>query len=421
MSARKINVLDLFLIAFILMYYGRLSVVLFIPQYAIDYHIPSIYYSLHFAMVSVGCAISNVLLIFMLRKVDNRTIFIIIGLVSAMYEVLLYFFPTPEVLLISGLLIGLAAGCFWTQTFLVICEIIDAHGIQTTYAMSRYNVITTVMGAMTPLAAGIIVHWFGYGLWLLSALAFLVLSTGIIFALKDPVYYKTYSQYPLKDDLKKVFKDRHTLITFLLVMLFSTLTISTWSSLSRVFFTNVGIRDYWLGLLAIVVSVVTIVVYYVLAHWHFTTRKVLASLGIIIFAAEMALIMFTSDPVIVFILEGIVGTTGIAAVGFATQNIIKNTFRERTYIGRPIFATGMYIANAIWFAICGYLIAYYGGYEAVGNIIGFSVDQYGLRVLMFMMAIISLLWAGSMWLYERRMVDDADVPAKADACKAPAD
>jgi len=68
--------------------------------------------------------------------------------------------------------------------------------------MSRYNVITTVMGAMTPLAAGIIVHWFGYGLWLLSALVFLVLSTGIIFALKDPVYYKTYSEYPIKDDLK---------------------------------------------------------------------------------------------------------------------------------------------------------------------------------------------------------------------------
>jgi len=204
-------------------------------------------------------------------------------------------------------------------------------------------------------------------------------------------------------------------------MLFSTLTISTWSSLSRVFFTNVGIRDYWLGLLAIVVSVVTIVVYYALARWHFTTRRTLASLGIVIFAAEMALIMFTSDPVIVFILEGIVGTTGIAAVGFATQNIIKNTFRERTYIGRPVFATGMYVASAIWFAVCGYLIAYYGGYGAAGNILGFSVDQFGLRVLMLMMAVISLLWAGSMWLYEKRMVGDADVPVKADARKAPAD
>jgi len=103
MPARRINVLDLFLIAYVLMYYGRLSVVLFIPQYAIDYHIPSIYYSLHFAMVSVGSAISNVLLILMLRKVDNRTIFIIIGLVSATYEVLLYFFPTPGVLLMIGL------------------------------------------------------------------------------------------------------------------------------------------------------------------------------------------------------------------------------------------------------------------------------------------------------------------------------
>jgi MFS family permease len=421
MSARKINVLDLFLIAFILMYYGRLSVVLFIPQYAIDYNIPSIYYSLHFAMVSIGSAVSNILLIFLLRKFNTRTIFILVGFVSAMYEVLLYLFPTPEVLLISGLLIGLAAGCFWTLTFLVICEIIDAHRIQTTYAMSRYNVISTVMGAMTPLAAGIIVHYFGYGIWLLSALAFLILSTAIIFALKDPVYYKTYDKYPIKDDLKKVFEDRHTLVTFLLVMLFSTLTMSTWSSLSKVFFTNVGIRDYWLGLLAIVVSVVTIAVYYVLARWQFTTRKVLATLGIVIFSAEMALIMFTSDPVIVFILEGIIGSAGVAAVGFATQNIIKNTFRERTYIGRPIFAIGMYIANAVWFAICGYLIAFYGGYEAIGTVLGVGVDQYGLRVLMLMLAIISILWAASMWIFERRMVDDVDIPIKSDACKVRAD
>ncbi len=130
MSVNKLNVLDLFLITFILMYYGRLSVVLFIPQYAIDYHIPSIYYSLHFAMVSVGSAISNVVLILLLRRANTRTIFILIGIVSAMYEILLYLFPTPEVLLISGMLIGLAAGCFWTLTFIVVCEIIDAHGIQ---------------------------------------------------------------------------------------------------------------------------------------------------------------------------------------------------------------------------------------------------------------------------------------------------
>ena len=413
MPARKLNVLDLFLITFILMYYGRLSVVLFIPQYAIDYHIPSIYYSLHFAMVSVGSAISNIVLIFLLRRANTRTIFIIIGFVSALYEILLYLSPTPGALLIAGLLIGLAAGCFWTLTFLVVCEIIDTHGIQTTYAMSKYNVITTIMGALTPLAAGIIVHFFGYGIWLLSALAFLVISTVIIFALKDPVYYKIYDKYPIKEDLKNVFKDKRMLVTFLLVMLFSTLTMNTWSSLSRVFYTNVGIRDYWLGLLALIVSAVTIVVYYMLARWRFTTRRIIATLGIVVFGAEIGLLMFTSNPVLVFILEGLVGTAGVAAVGFATQNIIKNTFRERTYVGRPIFATGMYIANAIWFAVCGYIIAYNGGYEAIGSVLGVTVDQYGLRILMLLMAAISILWAASMWLFERRMVDDADTTAKA--------
>jgi MFS family permease len=413
MAGSRLNVLDLFLITFILMYYGRLSVVLFIPQYAIDYGIPAPYYSLHFAMVSVGSAISNILIIFLLRRANTRQIFIGIGFVSAIYEILLYLYPTPETLLISGLLIGLAAGCFWTLTFLVVCEIIDVHKIQTTYAMSRYNVITTVMGAITPLVAGIIVHWFGYGIWLLSALAFLIISTAIIFVLKDPVYYKTYEKYPIKEDLTKVFKDRRTLVTFLLVMLFSTLTMNTWGSLSRVFFTNVGIRDYWLGIMAVVVSAVTIAVYFVLSRYNMTTRRVLATLGIVVFAAEMALIMFTSDPLIVFILEGVIGTAGIAAVGFATQNILKNTFRERTYVGRPIFALGMSIANAIWFAICGYIIAANGGYEAIGYILGVSVDQFGLRVLMAIIAVISMVWALFMWSYEGRMVGDAEMKVKA--------
>lgn len=420
MPGNKLNVLDLFLITFVLMYYGRLSVVLFVPQYAIDYHIPSVYYSLHFAMISAGCAISNIALVFLLRKANTRTLFIVIGVISALYEILLYLFPTPAVLLIAGLLIGLAAGCFWTLTFLVVCEIIDTHGIQTTYAMSRYNIITTVMGAFTPLAAGLIVHYFGYGVWLLSALAFLILSTAIIFALKDPVYYKTYDKYPIKEDLKYVFKDKRTLVTFLLIMLFSTLTMSTWASLAKVFYVNVGIRDYWLGLLAVIVSVVTIAVYYMLARWRFTTRKIVATLGIVIFGAEILLLTFTSDPAIVFVLEGVVGTAGIAAVGFATQNIIKNTFRERTYVGRPIFATGMYVANAVWFAACGYLIAYFGGYEVAGKILGVGVDQYGLRVLMLMMAALSLLWAAFMWRYEGRMAADADVPGKDEIPKAQA-
>ncbi len=415
MSVRNISVLDLFLITFILMFYGRLSVVLFIPQYAIDYHIPSAFYSLHFAMICVGSAISNILTIILLRHVNVRKMFIIIGGVSAIYEVLLFLFPTPWALLLAGLLIGLAAGCFWTLTFLVVCEIIDTHGVRTTYAMSRYNVVTTIMGAITPLAAGVIVHWFGYGIWLLSGLVFLVLSTAIIFALKDPVYYKTYGQYPIKEDLTKVFEDRHTLITFLLVMLFSTLTMNTWGSLSRIFFANVGIRDYWLGLLALLVSGVTIAVYYVLARYSFTTRKVLATLGIVVFGGEMALITFTSDPLLVFLLEGVIGTAGVAAVGFATQNIIKNTFRERTYIGRPIFALGMNLANSLWFAVCGYIIAYYGGYDAIGSILGIRVDQFGLRILMILFAGLAILWALCMWIFEKRMVDDTETGPKARA------
>ncbi len=406
MAEQKIGVLDLFLITFILMYYGRLSVVMFVPQYAIDYHIPSPYYSLFFATTSIGSALSNLLIIFLLRRVNTRLIFIWIGSVSALYEIILFLYPTPEALLISGLLIGLAAGCFWTLTFLVVCEIIDVHKIQTTYAMSRYNVVTTMMGAFTPLIAGIIVHYLGYGIWLLSALAFLIVSTAIIFTLKDPVYYKTYGQYPLKKDLSRVFKDRRTIVTFLLVMLFSTLTMNTWGSLSRVFFANIGIRDYWLGIMAVIVSTITIIVYFVLARYQLAPRKVLATLGIIVFAIELVLVTFTSDPLIVFILEGIVGTAGIAAVGFATQNILKNTFRELTYVGRPVFAMGMSIANSVWFVICGYLIAYYGGYSAIGDILGITVDQFGLRILQLLLAGLCIIWAVLMWIYESRMVKD---------------
>ncbi len=53
---KRLSPLDLFLAVFILMYYGRLSVVMFVPQFAIDYGIPATYLSLHFAMLSVGCA-----------------------------------------------------------------------------------------------------------------------------------------------------------------------------------------------------------------------------------------------------------------------------------------------------------------------------------------------------------------------------
>ncbi|WP_424356520.1 MFS transporter [Methanocella sp. MCL-LM] len=403
---KRLTALDLFLIMFVLMFYGRLSVVLFIPQYAIDYGIPAPYYSLHFAMVSVGSAVSNLLSIILLRHVNPKKMFLAIGVISGIYEVLLYLYPSPETLLVSGLLIGLAAGTFWSLTFLMVCELIDAHGLSTTDAFSRYNVITTVMSALTPLVAGAIVQAFGYSIWLLSALAFLVISTVIMAFFKDPIYYKTYGQYPIKEDLGKVLGNKRTVITFLLTMLFMTLTVSTWSSLSRVFFANIGIRSVWLGVLSVVVSAVTIIVYWLLARKRFGTRRMIATLGIIIFAAELLLITFTSDPLIVFILEGVVGTAGIAAVSFATQNILKNTFQERTYIGRPIFALGMYIANAIWFAACGYIIADCGGYTAVGQILGITVDQLGFRMLLLIMALLTVLWAVSMWKYEGAMVKD---------------
>ena len=408
MQENKISVLDLFLIAYVLMYYGRLSVVLFIPQYAIDYGIPSQYYSLHFAMISIGSAISNLLAIFLLRHFNIRKIFLGIGFISAIYEILLFLYPTPWSLLLAGLLIGLAAGCFWSITFLVICEIIDAHHVPTTYAMSKYNVITTIMSALTPLAAGIIVHWLGYGMWLLSGLGFLIISTVIIYVLKDPIYFKTYGKYPIKEDLSKILRNKRTIVTFLLTMLFVTLTVNTWSSFSRVFYTNVGIRDYWLGIMAIIVSVLTIMIYYVLSHYNVATRKAMATVGILIFAMELGILTFTSDPLIVFILEGMVGAAGIAIVGFATQNIIKNTFRERVYIGRPIFAMGMYLANAIWFAICGYLIASNGGFGAMGSILGITVDQYGLRTLMVIIALLAAIWAILMWIFEERMVKEKD-------------
>ncbi len=408
MRENKISVLDLFLIAYVLMYYGRLSVVLFVPQYAIDNGIPSQYYSLHFAMISVGSAISNLLAIFLLRHFNIRKIFLGIGFISAIYEILLFLYPTPWSLLLAGLLIGLAAGCFWSITFLVICEIIDAHHVPTTYAMSKYNVITTIMSALTPLAAGIIVHWFGYGMWLLSGLGFLIISTAIIYVLKDPIYFKTYGKYPIKEDLSKILKNKRTIITFLLTMLFVTLTVNTWSSFSRVFYTNVGIRDYWLGIMAIIVSVLTIMIYYVLARYKVATRKAIATVGILIFAMELGILTFISDPLIVFILEGMVGAAGIAIVGFATQNIIKNTFRERVYIGRPIFAMGMYVANAAWFAVCGYLIGAYGGFGAIGSILGITVDQFGLRILMVIIAFLAAIWAVLMWIFEGRMIKEKD-------------
>lgn len=403
---KRFTPLNLFLITFVLMFYGRLSVVMFIPQYAIDYNIPSQYYSLYFSTICVGSAVSNLLCIILLRHVNPKRLFLGIGFVSAAYEILLYLFPTPEVLLISGLLIGLAAGIFWTLTFLMICELIDKYQLSSTDAFSRYNVITTVMSALTPLIAGIIVQSMGYGIWLISALGFLIASTVIMFFLNDPIYYKTYGKYPIKEDLSKVLADKRTLITFLLTMLFTTLTINTWSSVSKVFYANVGIRNVWLGLLSLVVSTVTIVIYWLLAKKRFTTRKMLVTLGILIFGIELFLITLTSDTLLVFLLEGIVGATGVAIIGFSTQNILKNTFRERTYIGRPIFALGMNAVNAVWFAACGYIIAYFGGFEAVGQILGITVDQFGFRVLLLIMTALVVAWAVSMWKYEELMVED---------------
>ncbi|HEY3274421.1 MAG TPA: MFS transporter [Methanocella sp.] len=404
---KRLSPLNLFLAVFILMYYGRLSVVMFVPQYAIDYGIPESYLSLHFAMLSVGCAISNVIAIVLLRHISPRKLFVIIGAVSAAYELVLYFYPTPESLIISGLLIGLAAGTFWSLSFLVVCELIDACGLSTTDAFSRYNVISMVMAALTPLAAGIIVQQTGYGVWLISALVFLIMSTALVAFLKDPIYNKTYGQYPIREDLRSILGNKRTVVTFLLTMLFMTLTVSTWSSLCRIFYANIGIRNIWLGLLSVVVSVVTIVVFWVLARHRISSRRMIATLGIVIFGAEMLMLAFVNDPVLVFILEGVVGTAGIAAVSFATQNIIKNTFRERTYIGRPAFAFGMYVANAVWFAACGYMISHFGGYEAVGSLLGVSVGQFGLRIFFLVMAVLTAAWAISMWKYDGQMVRES--------------
>jgi MFS family permease len=403
---KRLRPLDLFLLTFVLMYYGRLSVVLFVPQYVIDYKIPPDYYSLYFAMVSAGSAISNILAIILLRHVSPKALFFGIGVVSAVYEILLYLFPTPESLVICGLLIGLAAGIFWSLTFLAICEIIDEYGLSMTDAFSRYNVTSYVMAAITPVIAGVIVQELGYGAWLLSALMFLILSTVIIARIDEPVYNKTYGKYPIKEDLGKILKDKRLLITFLLTMLFVALTTNTWGSVSRVFFANVGIRNLWLGLLAVVVSIVTIAVFWGLSRFMFSTRRLIATLGILVFGSEMLLLTIVSDPLLVFILEGVVGTAGTAAMSFATQNIMKNTFRERTYIGRPVFAFGMFVASAIWFGICGYIIDYFGGYDAVGTILGISVNQFGLRILMLILAVLTLAWAATMWSYDGLMVND---------------
>jgi hypothetical protein len=160
-------------------------------------------------------------------------------------------------------------------------------------------------------------------------------------------------------------------------------------------------------LLSVLVSVVTIAVFWLLARHRISSRRMIATLGIVVFGAEMLLLAFVSDPVIIFLLEGVAGTAGVAAVCFATQNIIKNTFQERTYIGRPAFAFGMYVANAVWFAACGYLIAYFGGYEAVGSLLGVSVGQFGLRIFFLVMAALAAAWAFSMWKYDGEMVRES--------------
>ena len=156
-----------------------------------------------------------------------------------------------------------------------------------------------------------------------------------------------------------------------------------------VFFANVGIRNVSLGLLCLVVSVVTIVMFGPLpvpagpeAHHSDDRHRH--------FSVEMLLLTVVSSPLLVFLLEGVVGCAGIAAVSFATQNIIKDTFRERTYIGRPIFAFGMYVGNATGSSPVGYIISGFGGYSAIGKIFGITVDQFGLRVFLLITAALTL-------------------------------
>jgi hypothetical protein len=60
----------------------------------------------------------------------------------------------------------------------------------------------------------------------------------------------------------------------------------------------------------------------------------------------------------------------------------------------------MHIGNSIWFAICGYIIAAFGGYAAIGSIFGITVDQYGFKVLLLLMTAIVAFWAITMWKYE---------------------
>ena len=403
---KKLGPLHMFLLLFVLMYYGRLSVVTFLPQYAIDNGIPAFYYSLYFSLTCMGSAISTIATIFLLRRVSPRLLFVIIGAISAAYEILIYLYPSPQPFLVAGLLIGLAAGAFWTLTFLIVCKIIDAYQVPTTSAFSEYTVVLTVMAAITPLIAGVIVQIGGYEPWLLSALALLIVSMIFVVLIKDPVYLETYDKHPLQEDLSKVLHDRRTMATFFLVMLFSTLTIGTWASFSRVFFANVGIRNVWLGLLSVVVSIVTIVVFWFHSRHQFSTRRTIATLGILAFGTEMLLLTVVSDPTLIFVLEGVLGTAGSATVAFATQTIIKNTFRERTYMGQPLLAFGMYIMSGIWYIVCGYIIADFGSYDTYGSILGVVVSQFGLRVLLVVLAVLTTAWAVTMWRYDGRMVRD---------------
>jgi hypothetical protein len=53
------------------------------------------------------------------------------------------------------------------------------------------------------------------------------------------------------------------------------------------------------------------------------------------------------------------------------------------------------------------MIAYFGGYEAVGNLLGVTVGQFGLRIFFLVMALLTAAWAICMWKYDGRMVGES--------------
>jgi len=398
--------LPAFLVTFVTLFYGRLSVVVFVPQYAIDLGLPSEALGAYFTLLAAGTAASNLASIYLFRRLTPKRMFYLTGAFSASYEVVLLAWPTPEGVALAGLLTGFAAGGFWSLLYVLLCGLIDEHRLRANSAFAAYNAASTFIGAITPVVAGIIIVLLGYPAWILTALVVLVAGLTVVSRQTDASYLRTFNEYPLRRDFHRIAHDRRVLVAFVLLVVFSVFSLDAWGMYSNVFRVSFGIRDLWLGLLAVLTSVVITLTYVLLLRRGRRSRRRLATGGLLVVAAEMGLLVFTSDPLAIFLLEGVVAALGTACFTFATQSVLKYTFEERIYIGRPAFFAAASALDAVWLGVVGWVIASMGGYDATALVGGLTFQAVGLRLLLVVGAVVLVAWAWAWWRLERHLADD---------------